>query len=704
MKRKLVRVLLFIVIMAFAAESFYLTGLVPLSVSPLDRFIQGVAMVALIVVFSAPLFMLLIQNITKRAQNICEGLEQIQKGDYVSDIRLERPSPLFGGEDEMDRIAFGINAMQLEVAKREQKLLFKQESMEGILKILTKQSDEIKLNYEMYRIISEETNDGMMVIDFGNPDMFTAGKTRRILGYDPDDFEDTLSNWMDRVHPEDRYAMETGIQELRSSSESVLEMEIRFCDKLESYHWFAIRAKAIVSDKRVPVKVVGSSTYIETWKKAQESIYRLAYFNQLTDLPNRYGFLEFLNNKINVGYETGKSFAVILVNLDRFKRVNDILGHELGDYLIRRVSERLRESLPESDFLGHLSGDEFVVLSENTSASGIETKMRELLNIFNPNWDIDERSFHITASLGISVFPEDGREREDLLKKADMALDTAKEAGGNCGRLYQPGMNVKLMERMEIESALRNAVLNEEFQVYYQPKVAANGKIEGFEALLRWIRAYGEVVPPSVFIPSTEETGLIIEISDIVLRDVCKMIRDLRAAGYPELIISINLSPVQFDDGRLVEKIRMALQQYQVSPTQLEVEITETLAMENFNYVNEVLGHLRRMGIRIALDDFGKGYSSLNYLRKLDIDTLKVDRDFIRDIGGDISDTVILDHIISIAHNLKLKVVAEGVETYGQFRYLVDRGCNEYQGYLFSRPIPAEKVLDLMNRGIEISD
>jgi EAL domain-containing protein (putative c-di-GMP-specific phosphodiesterase class I) len=210
------------------------------------------------------------------------------------------------------------------------------------------------------------------------------------------------------------------------------------------------------------------------------------------------------------------------------------------------------------------------------------------------------------------------------------------------------------------------------------------------------------VVSPTVFIPSAEETGLIVEMGDIVLRKVCQKIVELRALGYDKLTFSINLSPVQFDDGRIVEKIRTALMQYDVSPSQLEMEITESLAMENFNYVNDVLEQLKNMGIRIALDDFGKGYSSLNYLKRLAIDTLKVDRDFIRDIGHDQDDEIILDHIISIAHALNLLVVAEGVETWAQFDYLAARNCNEYQGYLFSKPVPPEQVNHLLTQGFTI--
>lgn len=697
---KKARIFFFILFfMAILIEALcYLTGFLGHVDSRVGRFMESLVVLGLVVLFLYPVFMRMVKAIIRRFQEICTGLDRIQTGNYAADIQLTDMGAVFGGPDELDRIADGINRMQLEVAKREQQLLFKQESMEGLMQLLTKQSDEIRTNYEIYRIISEETNDGMITVDIEN-NRIAAIQTKKILGYEPDDFEDTFDNWMALVHPEDRTALALAFEEHLNGKSALVVQENRLKSKDGNWHWFLTRVKRLSGDKKTPSTLVGSNTYIETWKRAQDSIYRLAYYNQVSTLPNRFAFLEALNQRIQVFSSAGRQFALILVNLDRFKRINDLVGHESGDNLIRQVADSLRAVINPSDFLGHLNGDEFVVLVEIKKREDAEIKVENLVNLFKYSWNVEERSFHITASAGVSIFPADGQEGKELLKKADQALADAKESGGNAGRIYQPSMNMQMVEKLEIESALRKAVENDEFHVYYQPKIKADGTIAGFEALMRWIRSYGEVVPPTVFIPSAEETGLIVEMGDIVIRKVCQIIVELRGYGYDDLLFSINLSPVQFDDGRIVEKIRTALQQYGVSPAQLEMEITESLAMENFNYVNDVLKQLKDMGIRIALDDFGKGYSSLNYLKRLAIDTLKVDKDFIRDIGRDRDDEIILDHIISIAHALNLLVVAEGVETWEQFNYLAARNCNEYQGYLFSRPVPPEQVLSLLASG-----
>lgn len=688
--------------LAIAVEALcYLTGFMGHLSTPVGRFVESLLVMLIIVVLLYPVFIRMVRVIIGRIQEICSGLDRIQTGNYTTDIRLTDTGVLFKGPDELDRIAEGINRMQLDVAKREQQLLFKQESMEGLLQLLTKQSDEIRMNYEIYRIISEETNDGMITVDFENR-RITALQTKKILGYEPEDFEDTYENWMNLVHPEDQVALRSSLEaHIQGRTPQVIQ-EYRMQDKDGAWHWFLTRAKRVGNERREATMLVGSSTYIETWKKAQESIYRLAYYNQVSSLPNRFAFLEALEQRIQVFSTNKREFALILLNLDHFKRINDLVGHESGDHLIRQVADSLRSIINPSDFLGHLSGDEFVILTEVKDRSEAEFRVKALVDLFKYSWSIEERSFHITASVGVSIFPSDGTAGRELLKKADQALADAKDAGGNAGRVYHPNMNIQMVEKLEIENALRNAVQNDEFHVYYQPKVKPDGTIAGFEALMRWIRSYGEVVSPTVFIPSAEETGLIVEMGDIVLRKVCQKIVELRALGYDKLTFSINLSPVQFDDGRIVEKIRTALMQYDVSPSQLEMEITESLAMENFNYVNEVLEQLKNMGIRIALDDFGKGYSSLNYLKRLAIDTLKVDRDFIRDIGHDQDDEIILDHIISIAHALNLLVVAEGVETWAQFDYLAARNCNEYQGYLFSKPVPPEQVNQLLTQGFTI--
>lgn len=661
-----------------------------------ERFIQDLLGLFFIGIIIYPIFTGVVKSVTDRMDEITRGLDRVHSGDYSTDIVLTPMSMPFHGKDELGRISEGINSMQIEVAKREQKLLFKQESVEGMLRLLTSQADELRTNYEIYRIISEETNDGTIRVDIHKGRMI-ATKTKRILGYEPEDFDDTIDNWMALVHPEDRDAVQAAFRSHANGASPLVVQEYRMKSKDGHWHWILTRAKRLESGGRDSNIMVGSSTYIETWKRAQESIYRLAYYNQLSNLPNRFAFLEALEQRIMLFEDSNRRFILMLINLDRFKRINDLAGHEAGDRLICQVADSLRNVIDPSDFLGHINGDEFVILSEFVEDDEVETKLETLVNLFKYSWLVDDRSFHITASVGVATFPKDSMTGKELLKRSDMALSEAKEAGGNVGRCFTASMDIGLKEKLETESALRVAVVNREFEAYYQPQLSAEGKVVGFEALMRWIKPSGEIVPPDRFIPFAEETGLIIEMGDIILEKVCMMAKEMGQRGYSDLTFSVNLSPVQFDDGRLVQKIRDAITKSGVSPSQLVMEITESLAMENFNYVNEVLQALKSLGIRIALDDFGKGYSSLNYLRSLSIDILKIDKDFISGIGNNREDEIILDHIIGIAQEMKLPVVAEGVETLAQFEYLKQRRCDDYQGYFFSRPVPAAEVYQLLS-------
>jgi len=624
----------------------------------------------------------------KRITEVRDSVLRIAKGDYFEEITLEKPYFFPNEKDELDEIIEATNSMQLEVAKREQKLRDKQDALTGLLKILSQKDEELKRSYEVYRIISEETNDGIFMIDFKKNKEVSFTNTKKLLGYE--DLEPvSFDSWMGLIHKDDVKRGEIAFEEHLSGKAPLVEYEYRLKANNGEYKWVYTRAKAIFDEKNNPTQLIGSNTYIHPRKEAEERVSRLAYFDQLTQLPNRYKFYESVNKRMSLYKHDYKMFALILINIDNFKKVNDILGHELGDKLLVQVSNKLKNLVDPADFLGRMGGDEFIILVEIKDHTDLVAKLEAVAGLFKYNWVVEERSFHITASVGVAMYPQDGITHSELLKNADVALQCAKEAQGSKYIIFDSMMKHNMIEKHETENDLRNAIANDEFLVYYQPKIFSDGKkVLGFEALVRWVKPNGLIIGPDKFIPIAEETGMIVEIGKIVLEKSCRKIVELNRASSEPINIAVNLSPVQFREGDLKQTVNDILKRTGANPNLLGLEITESLAMENFDGVNEILRELRESGIKIALDDFGTGYSSLNYLKQLEIDIMKIDKSFIWDIGKEYVDEIIIGSIIHIAHAMDLEVIAEGVETKEQFEYLKELSCNGYQGYLFSKPIP----------------
>lgn len=641
-------------------------------------------------------FILLSRILGKQGLNrlleLRNGVLKTLNGEQVNKITIEKPLFFPNKRDEFDEIAEAINEMQLEVAKREHKLQDKQDALTGLLKILSQKDEELKLSNEVYRIISEETNDGIFVIDFEKGKEVSFEKTKKLLGYkniDPVSY----AEWISLIHKEDVKRGERIFEEHLSGKSKLVEYEYRIKAYDGSYKWVYTRAKAIFDDKNRPTQVIGSNTYIHPKKEAEERVSSLAYFDQLTKLPNRYKFYDSVDERMKLYKENYRMFAAILINIDNFKKINDILGHELGDKLLIQVSEKLSKLVDPEDFLGRIGGDEFIILVEIKDHLDLISKLKAVDSLFKFNWIVEERSFHITASVGVAMYPQDGVDRSELLKNADVALQYAKEVHESKCVIFDSMMKHNMLERHEIENDLRKAIENDEFHVYYQPKISNDGKkIVGFEALVRWIKSNGTIIGPDKFIPIAEETGLIVEIGKIVLEKSCAKVRELNKIKKEKMSVAVNLSPVQFREGDLLKTVTEIIEETGIDPQYLGLEITESLAMENFEGVNDILKEFRKVGIEISLDDFGTGYSSLNYLKRLEIDVMKIDRSFIGDIGKENIDEIIIGSIIHIAHAMNLKVIAEGIETKEQFKYLENLKCDAYQGYLFSKPIPENEL------------
>ncbi|MEW6684453.1 MAG: EAL domain-containing protein [Nitrospirota bacterium] len=426
----------------------------------------------------------------------------------------------------------------------------------------------------------------------------------------------------------------------------------------------------------------------------------MTHHDLLTNLPNRAVFMDRISQalvRIRTR-RTARPLAVLLLDLDRFKLVNETLGHESGDRLLSTVAQRLTDCLRNGDTVARLGGDEFaILLPEIAKASDMVIVVEKIFAALRASFVVDGHEIFMTTSIGISIAPDDGDEAGVLLRNADAAMYRAKDQGRNTYQLYSPAMNVSTLERLSLESNLRHALERDEFVVYYQPQVRlGTGRIIGVEALVRWQHPEWGLVSPARFIPLAEETGLIVPIGERVLRAACTQNRGWQDQGIPSLPVSVNLSARQFQQPDLKAMIARVLRETGLDPRWLELELTESLLMEDADRTIATLGELRAMGIRVAMDDFGIGYSSLSYLKRFPIDTIKIDQSFVRHVTTDADDAAIATAIIAMAHSLKLTVVAEGVETDEQSAFLAQQQCDAIQGYLVSPPRPAEELTTLL--------
>ena len=431
----------------------------------------------------------------------------------------------------------------------------------------------------------------------------------------------------------------------------------------------------------------------------EERIRHQAYHDPLTGLPNRASFTEHLEEAMRRAKRASWPLGVLFLDLDLFKRVNDSLGHDAGDRLLRVVAERIQRAVREADMLFRMGGDEFTVLLEDVrgpeEAAMVSSRMLEA--IAEPV-QLQHHEISVSASIGIALYPRDDTVGERLLKSADTAMYRAKELGRNRYAFFAPEMNERVESQMLIEAALRRALKNEEFVLHFQPRVSVSGRATGAEALLRWQHPEWGLVEPARFVPLLEETGLIVPVGAWALREACRHAKAWQAAGLPPLRVSVNLSSRQFRSEGLFEVVSEALRSSGLAPQLLELELTESLLVENVEHAMGVMGRLKAIGTAISIDDFGTGYSSLGYLKRFPIDSLKIDKSFVRDIATSPKDAAIVKAISALARSLGIGLIAEGVEEAWQVDFLRARHCTEMQGYLFSRPLPAELVVEALRR------
>lgn len=542
-------------------------------------------------------------------------------------------------------------------------------------------------------------------------DHYWSAETYRILGLDPAQVSANLEAFLARVHPDERAATRQAITELIRSGEFSARM-IRVVQPAGGMRYVQLQAVAAFDAAGTVIRLSGTIQDVTELQEAEQRIRYLAYYDGTTGLPNRQSFIESLGKALNVARRHHRQLGILALDLDQFKRVNDTLGHGVGNEVLVAAAERLATTLRDCDViampeqrlegsegLARLDGDEFSVLLTDLDHYHDAAKVaRRLLEELRKPFVAGGQEVFLTASIGLALYPLDGDDGDSLMRNAGAAMHFAKEQGRDNYQFYSRAMNATALEKLSMESQLRKALERNEFLLHYQPKIdAATHRVVGVEALIRWLHPELGLVPPSQFITLAEETGLIVPIGEWVLQTACDQTRAWQRAGLPRMHVAVNIASPHFRQG-LAGSIGKALHASGLDPALLELELTESMLIHNVETTLATLHEIKEMGVRLAIDDFGTGYSSLSYLKRFPLDELKIDRSFVKDLPCDPEDAAITKAIIAMAHSLRLHVVAEGVETQEQLAFLQQHGCDVLQGYLFSRPVPAEQFAALIDR------
>lgn len=556
---------------------------------------------------------------------------------------------------------------------------------------LARKAEELRLAQEKYQAIFEGAVIGIFQITLEGRPISINRALAQMYGYDsPEEFLSEVSNVGQQL-----FVDPTRIFELRRELEQTnvvqgIELEVYRRDRTKK--WVVANIRAAKDTSGVIVLYEGTIEDITERKVAEERVQFLAYYDALTCLPNRSLLQDRIHTALAAARRRKEKVAILFLDLDRFKIINDSLGHSTGDLLLQEVATRLKVWAREQDTVARVGGDEFVVLLTNVGQHADPgVAAQRIVSALIPEYSIRGHALSISTSIGISIFPQHGTDGETLIKNADAAMYSAKQKGPNNIQFFSEDLNSQMVERLTLESGLRLALDRQEFALVYQPQMEiATGAVIGLEALIRWRHPTLGLVPSDKFIRIAENSGLIVPIGEWVLRTACSQVRRWKDEGLPAVRIAVNVSAVQFRQDGFPDLIRNVLRETGLSPEYLELELTESLLLTNADVVFSVLQALNRMGLSLSIDDFGTGYSSLSYLKQFRVNKLKIDRTFIRDIAVDSDDAAITTAIISMAKSLNLKVIAEGVETEEQMSFLRLHHCDEIQGYYFSKPLSAE--------------
>ena len=545
---------------------------------------------------------------------------------------------------------------------------------------------------ERYSLAMQASNDGLWDWDLKTNKILYSDRWKEMLGFKDDEISDSPDEWLSRIHPEDRDRVRASIDAYLEGTTSNFEIDYRIRHFSDNYLWMMAKGLAIRTSSGRATRFAGSQTDVSERKSNEEQMIHDALHDTLTSIPNRTLLLDRIRQSLVRRKRYPKtSFAIIFIDLDRFRLVNESLGHIHGDELLQLISARLKETIPIGDTVARLGGDEFsILLQDINSVSNVEVIAKDIQNSFSKPFLLGDREVFASASMGIAHSDNDYKTPEEILRDSELAMYRAKRDGKSQSIVFQPQFRQSSLSPIDLDTDLRRALDRDEMELHYQPIISMRDRtISGFEALLRWSHRSRGVISPNEFIPLAEETGLIYDLGQWVLEKACKQIAAWNKSKKKEdqLEISINLSSRQFSDPNLVEGIVENIEKSGFDAEFLKIEITESALMQNAQRSVSMLNQLKDLNIKVCVDDFGTGYSSLSYLHTFPIDTLKIDRSFVHDMSRNFRNMEIIRTIIMLAHNLKLDVIAEGVETGEQDAQLSALGCQFAQGFYFSRPI-----------------
>ncbi|HZW12961.1 MAG TPA: EAL domain-containing protein, partial [Noviherbaspirillum sp.] len=566
--------------------------------------------------------------------------------------------------------------------------------------------DDLRISNERWKLAIEGTGNGVWDWNLQTGEVVYSGRWKEMLGYDENDIHPHISEWRNRLHPDDEAVTMAALQDCIDGKTASYMNEHRLRCKNGDWKWVQARGIVVARDDQLkPLRITGMTTDISEKRESDERVWRHANFDPLTSLPNRRLFRDRLDHEVRKAHRNGLRMALLFIDLDRFKEVNDLLGHDAGDQLLMQAAHRLCNCVRGSDTVARLGGDEFtVILSELNDMAHVEQVAQKLLAALAEPFHLGNEVAYVSGSVGITMYPADATEPEELIRNADQAMYAAKSSGRNQFSYFTRSMQEQAHMRLRLAGDLRNALRDGQLRVHYQPVIdLSNGRIVKAEALLRWQHPSLGAVDPSQFVPLAEESGMINEIGDWVFQRAASCSQRWSELLGAPFQISVNKSPVQFVSQAKEMSWSRHLHRLGLPGNSIAVEITEGLLLNASATVSDKLLEYRDAGIQVAIDDFGTGYSSMAYLKKFDIDYLKIDRSFVRDITEDDSDRAIAESVIVMAHRLGLKVIAEGIETAEQEQLLTAAGCDFGQGYLYAGAAPPEDFERMLAQDIKVA-
>jgi diguanylate cyclase (GGDEF)-like protein/PAS domain S-box-containing protein len=649
--------------------------------------------VLLIFVFSA----LVAQSASRRIRRLRDAAVLISDNAEVAPISPE-------GSDELTDLATAFNLMQVKIMAREYELKREQDLLEERVRQRTDELSQtnVRLHQEIeerlksagtLRLLSkavEQSPVAVMITDTEGSLEYVNQAFIEVTGYSREE----VIGRSPRIIQSGR-TKETTYQSLWATIKQGDDWSGELLNRRKNgeLYWEQVIISPVINDEDEITHFLAVKEDITLRKQQEEKIRYQAQYDPMTHLPNRMLAMDRLQQALENADRHGEKVALLFIDLDDFKKINDSLGHDLGDKMLIKVGQRLRSAMRRQDTVARHGGDEFIIIMESLETmSDLEPVLGNLLRTFTTPFTLDDKDLVMTTSIGVAIYPDDGTDSSTLLRNADHALYQAKDEGGNTFSYYNKNIHSNVIKQLDLESEMRSALAREEFEVYYQPLVdSRSGDLLGAEALIRWQNEKFGNMPPGKFIPVAEQTGLIVEIGDWVLQVACRQACNWgNMLGMP-FSIGVNVSPRQFRDKNIIQTITGALDATELAPDQLNIEITEGMLIRKHMHVEETLERLHEIGVTLAMDDFGTGYSSLGYIKKYPFNVLKIDRSFVRDIPDDPEDCALAKAIITMGHELGLEIVAEGVETDAQARMLTEAGCNKLQGYLIGHPVPCKE-------------